>query len=374
MNGIWRGLTWDHPRGYRALEAAAWRASESGLSLSWDRHSLEGFEAHPISELCARYDLVVLDHPHVGEAVAADCLTPLEDLFDHEEIALWRRECIGPSLNSYRYAGTHWALPLDAASQVMARRRDVIESPPVTWDEVVALSGRKTVALSLSGPHAILTFQSICAALGAQPADHPDVFMDRAVAREAWSILSCLARTSPEALSNANPIAILEHMSANDDVALCPLVYGYVTYAPGPVAFSDAPRVTANGPIGSILGGTGIGVSRRARPSPELMDHLRWLMSAEAQSGFIPDHDGQPALRSAWRDPAVDARWGGFYSGTIQTLEQASLRPRHDGAIAFQTAASERLRRGLVGGEAADAVLDNVQTLHERHHAPGAQT
>ena len=91
MNGIWRGLTWDHPRGYRALEAAAWRAAESGLSLSWDRHSLEGFETHPIGELCARFDLVVLDHPHVGEAVAADGLTPLEDLFGADEIAGWRR-------------------------------------------------------------------------------------------------------------------------------------------------------------------------------------------------------------------------------------------------------------------------------------------
>ena len=374
MNGIWRGLTWDHPRGYRALEAAAWRAAESGLSLSWDRHSLEGFETHPIGELCARYDLVVLDHPHVGEAVAADCLTPLEDLFSADEIAGWRRDCIGPSLDSYRYADQHWALPLDAASQVMARRRDVVETPPATWDEVIALSERKTVVLSLSGPHAILSFQSVCAALGAKAAAEPDVFMARAAAREAWAVLSRLTRTSPEALRDANPIAILDHMSAHDDVALCPLVYGYVTYAPGPVAFSDAPRVAANGPIGSILGGTGIGVSRRARPSPELLDHLRWLMFAEAQSGFIPDHDGQPALRSAWRDPAVDARWGGFYSGTVQTLEQASLRPRHDGAIAFQTAASERLRRGLLGGDAADAVLDDLQTLYARHHAPGAET
>lgn len=374
MNGIWRGLTWDHPRGYRALEAAAGRAAESGLNLSWARHSLEGFEAHPIADLCARHDLVVLDHPHVGEAVAAGCLTPLEDLFEAEEIAGWRRDCIGPSLDSYHYAQRHWALPLDAASQVMARRRDAVQTAPATWDEVITLSERKTVVLSLSGPHAVLSLQSVCAALGARPAADPEIFMDRAAAREAWSILSRLTRTSPEALRNANPIAILEHMSAHDDVALCPLVYGYVTYAPGAVGFSDAPRVTADGPIGSILGGTGIGVSRRARPSPELLDHLRWLMSADTQSGFIPEHDGQPAMRSAWRDPALDARWGGFYSGTIQTLEHASLRPRHDGAIAFQTAASERLRGGLLGGDAAAAVLDDLQTLYARHHAPGAET
>ena len=80
----YRGLTWDHPRGFRALEAAAEGVdpARDGFSLTWDRHSLEGFEERPIREQCDLYDLVVLDHPHVGEAVAADCLVPLEELFE----------------------------------------------------------------------------------------------------------------------------------------------------------------------------------------------------------------------------------------------------------------------------------------------------
>jgi hypothetical protein len=77
----YRGLTWDHPRGYRALEAAAQDiAPGQGLSILWDRHSLEGFEAAPIAELAEHYDLIVLDHPHVGEAVAQDCLLPMASL------------------------------------------------------------------------------------------------------------------------------------------------------------------------------------------------------------------------------------------------------------------------------------------------------
>ena len=92
------GLTWDHPRGYNALAAAAARLNpeRDGLSLSWERHSLEGFEVHPIADLCTRYDLVVLDHPHVGEAVAMQCLQPLESLFNADEIASLARHTIGP--------------------------------------------------------------------------------------------------------------------------------------------------------------------------------------------------------------------------------------------------------------------------------------
>ena len=114
----YKGLTWDHPRGFNALAAASEKVE--GFSLRWDKHPLEGFETHPIADLCARYDLVVLDHPHVGEAVAHDCLVPLEDLFGPDEIARLEADCIGPSLSSYHYAGKHWALPLDAATQVMA--------------------------------------------------------------------------------------------------------------------------------------------------------------------------------------------------------------------------------------------------------------
>lgn len=71
-----KALTWDHPRGYNALVAAAKlpEVISSGLAISWDKQPLEGFESHPIADLCARYDLVVLDHPHVGEAVGGDCL------------------------------------------------------------------------------------------------------------------------------------------------------------------------------------------------------------------------------------------------------------------------------------------------------------
>lgn len=373
----YRGLTWDHPRGYKALEAAAARLDpiRDGLSLTWDRHSLEGFEERPIGEQCELYDLVVLDHPHVGEAVAARCLRPLEELFAPEEIAVWRGEAMGKSLASYHYAGQHWALPQDAATQVMAWRRDRLDAPPTLWDEVARLSETGGVVLSLSGPHAALTFQSICAAHGAAPAAEREIFLERTAARAAWTLLARLATKSPQALRPLNPIGILEHMSLNDDVAVCPLVYGYVNYAPGgALNFADAPRVTADGPVGSILGGTGIGVSRACKVTPQLLDHLRWLMSDGTQRGFIPQHQGQPALKSAWRDPAVNARWGGFYADTYATLDGASLRPRHDGAIAFQAAASHRIRSGLEAGEAADRVLDDLQALFVRHRPVGAET
>jgi multiple sugar transport system substrate-binding protein len=375
----YHALTWDHPRGYNALAAAAALLDEArdGIAIEWHKQPLEGFEAHPIEDLCARYDLVVLDHPHIGEAVAAGCLQPLESLFGADELTTLARATIGPSLASYRYRGEHWALPLDAATQVMASRTDLLDGPtPVTWDEVREL--RQPVALSLAGPHAALTFQSVATAFAGPPAEaDPERFVGEAVGLRVLDLMADLAARTPDAVRDLNPIGLLGHMAAQDDVALCPLVYGYVNYAAPAsgraILFAEAPRAGPGGRPGSTLGGTGIGISTRAQVTPALLDHLRWLMSANAQENFIPTRDGQPSRRSAWYNDAINARWGNFYRNTAETLERASVRPRHKGAIAFQTAASALIRDGLAEGRPHRIILDALQNAYSESRTPGAE-
>ena len=158
----YRGITWDHPRGRRALEHTAAGLDPDRLSLRWDHQPLEGFEATPIEQLAERYDLLIIDHPHVGDAVATGCLQPMEAVMGREFLETLEGRAVGPSLATYRRDGGTWALPLDAATQVQARRADLAAEAPQTWDDVLALAARAPVALSLSGPHAYLTFASLC--------------------------------------------------------------------------------------------------------------------------------------------------------------------------------------------------------------------
>jgi len=209
----YRGLTWNHPRGYAALVAAAVQLDEArdALGIAWDRQPLEGFESHPIAQLCARYDLVVLDHPHVGEAIEQRCLQPLENLFRSDELATLSKQIIGPSYSSYAYGGKHWALPLDAATQVCAYRADLIdEAPPRTWAEVVALSERVPVALSLAGPHAALSFWSIAAALGDPPGrTDPGRLIAIDTGLQVIELMTALAARMPESVrSGALPAGL----------------------------------------------------------------------------------------------------------------------------------------------------------------------
>jgi multiple sugar transport system substrate-binding protein len=370
----YKALTWDHPRGYNALAAASDVARQSGeIDIQWDKQPLEGFESHPIADLCARYDLVVLDHPHVGEAVAAACLQTLEDVFDTETLSLIGRDTIGPCLSSYHYAGSTWALPLDAATQVMAVRQDLVDgNVPVTWAEVTAFSEKTgKVALSLAGPHAALSFLSIASAYGEEAGrEGNDFLVSDQVGAEVFELMARLAVRSPRSVMSLNPIGILGHMASYGDVVLCPLIYGYVNYsAPAAghrVAFHDAPRVAIGGRPGSTLGGTGIAISKRCTVTPELKAHLTWLMGAEAQVGFIPDREGQPSRRQAWHDEGVNGAWGDFYRNTADTLEKAYVRPRFNGYIKFQTEASALLREAFASKVGAAAAVRQLNDTYRK--------
>jgi len=359
-----RGLTWDHPRGYTALKAAA------GDLISWDTQPLEGFESNPIDDLCARYDLVVLDHPHLGDALATGCLTSLDDLFGADELAGWAAASIGSTMQSYVCDGRRWALPLDAATQVCAVRADLVGEPPATWDDVERISRTAPVALSLAGPHAFLTFASIAVALGEEPAADPDRLLSTGTGMGVLDLMAAIDERAPAPTRALNPIGLLELMSTSDALALCPLVYGYVNYAEH-LTFTDAPAAEPGGRPGSTLGGTGIAVSSRCTPTAALIDHIRWLMNADAQTRFLPTHAGQPSARAAWADDQVNAEAGGFYRRTARTCETAWVRPRYAGYIAFQSAASAVVRDTLAGALDHRSGLDRLQELYrEKERSP----
>ena len=366
----YRGLTWDHPRGRLALEraAAATATDAAGERLiDWDAQPLEGFEASPIDELAARYDVIVLDHPHLGDAIAAGALRPLDTLFPAEFRAGVALAAVGPSAASYTLDGHLWALPLDAATQVAVSVPELVPTAPRTWAEVADLATVAPVGLSLGGPHAFLTYASLCVALGSEPSVVPGAgFVDPAVGEQALGMLAGIARTLPPQSAGLNPIGLLERMRRERDIAYIPLVYGYVTYASGTDAlrFDDAPGAGVATRRGSTIGGTGIAVSSRCAPDAALLAHLAGLLDPEYQRTRIPADAGQPSLRSAWTDDAVNAASGDFYRRTLATIEQAWVRPRVAGCIPFQGAASAVLREAILDGR--PGAVDHVNDLFDR--------
>ena len=361
-----KGMTWDHPRGYEPLAAcsALWK-ERTGVDITWDRRSLQDFESFPVDELARQYDLIVVDHPHVGQVTREGCLLP----FDTDRLASIARGTVGRSFESYLWQGRQWALPIDAATQVQAWRPDRLAGAPADWAQVLELARAGRVALPMRAPHSLMCLYTLSAQRGA-PArvEGPDLF-DVEIAAPVCEQLAEVMRLIDPRCIEMDPIAVFEAMARPDSSIDCvPLIYGYVNYAWAGfrvvrLQFSDIPAFEGRGPTGSALGGTGIAVSARTAHAKEAFDFAVWVADAEAQRGPFAAAGGQPGHAAAWEDASVNAAAADFYRATRATLEGAWVRPRHDGYMPFQHAASLRLNAGLLNGEPAREIVRALNTM-----------
>ena len=135
----------------------------------------------------------------------------------------------------------------------------------------------------------------------------------------------------------SNPIAIYDAMSSGDEIAYVPFGFSYVNYSrlgvPNPIRFTTIAGPGADPAAGAILGGAGCAISSRCTEIEAAVRYLTWLHQPPHQAGAYFRHGGQPGLRAAWTDPEIDREAGGFFSGTLETMDKSYLRPRFDGFI-----------------------------------------
>ena len=366
-------MTWSHPRGYDPMVATClvWKA-RTDVEIVWDKRSLQDFESYPVEDLARAYDLIVIDHPHVGQITAENCLAPLDVEGRELERAALARGSVGQSYPSYTWQGRQWAFPIDAAAQVLAYRPDRLARPPRLWAEVMALALEGRVIVPLRPPHSLMLLMTLCANLGAPcgvKRDRP--FLDPGIGAEVIVPMAELVALLDRGDFERDPIAASELLATGDKpLAVMPFGYGYVNYAmdgfrPHRLVFGDIPALGNRGALGSALGGTGIAVSAFSANRGAAIDYAYWVASAEIQRGLYARAGGQPGHAAAWEDDAVNAATGDFYRRTRATLEASYVRPRHNGYMGFQAAASDRLNAGLKAGEPAGAIVDALNRLFE---------
>jgi multiple sugar transport system substrate-binding protein len=380
---VLRGITWDHPRGLGGLQAtaAAWTAARPGVRVEWTTRSLQAFADQPVDELARRFDLICLDHPAVGEAVARSCLVPLDEHLEPAALAAQAEASVGRSAESYRWEGRRWALATDAAAQVAAYRPDLLERAgvalPRTWPEALdAAAALRRAGLWAAVPaipvDAACAFLAVCAALGEAPFAAGGAVVSRPTGREALALLGALVERCHPSSLDWNPPRMLDHMGTADDVAYCPLAFGYANYArPG---FRDHPVLAAPPPAGDdgrprgTLGGAGLAVSASSPAVGEAVRYAAFVADPGIQRTIYFQAGGQPGHRAAWTDPAVNATAGGFFADTLASLDVALLRPRHDGFLGFQEAAGDLVHGHLRRGGDPDPVLAAMDAAWRASH------
>jgi multiple sugar transport system substrate-binding protein len=369
-----RGMTWGHRRAIDPLLAtkALFEQQHPDIEIEWASRPLSGFEFTPVQDLAKEYDLIVLDHPFCGEIAATGCLLAVDDVI----AAAGGNRYVGPSLDSYSYAGACWAVPIDAACQVAVSRPDLLQAlnamPPIDWRELIALGQKAStkglkLAIGLRGVHSLMTFFTLCANLGTPCSTDPEQpLVGRDTARTALDHIRSLLAHCPRESLDWNSIELHDVMVARDDLVTCPAVYCYATYAEGdqrrPLRFHDMPG--PNGLKGSTIGGTGLGISAVRGAGEAALAYARFAASPEVQRFFAENH-GQPARRETWTDPAIDARFGNCYSSTLKTMEACWIRPRFPGYLGFQAKGGDLIEQHLRGQMDEATLLDLLQRAFE---------
>ena len=373
-----RGITWKHDRGLAPLLATAkdFCGRHAGLTIEWEARSLQEFGEGTVQVLADNYDLVIIDHPYMGQVAQEGCFLPLDQHFTEPQLRELERDSVGASYRSYYFEGHQWALPVDAAAQVAGYRADLLEANgfkvPQTWEEVLSLAKfrRGFVSPALSPLDSLMCFFTLCANLGEPPFHGSEQVVGTEIGQQALERLRILSEHSFEGALAANPIAIWERMSSSDDIAYCPLAFGYSNYArlgyrSKLVSFAPIPS-SGRGPVGATLGGAGVAVSASCRHLDLTLEYVSWITGKECQRTLYVESGGQPASKAAWLDPHANELTNSYFAVTLPVLENAWLRPRFSGFEYFQIKALTIVGRFLGAQISSRETLNQLDELYRQ--------
>lgn len=351
--------------------ASAYERQTGGeVSVTWVARTLKEFGVLSVEELAKQFDLIVIDHPHIGTMAESGCVVALDDYVDTSTWPALSTQSPGGSHQSYHYAGHQWAFAIDAACQTSAWRPDLLRVPPRTWEEVIVLAQGGRVMWPLCAVDAAASFMSLTMALGEPCGATNDYFVSRAVGRWALATMYDVARPSDPACLEANPIHLLDALADTDEYSYSPLSFCYVNYSRDDhrghrVAFGDIPAAESSmTPRGALLGGAGLAVSAHCQSIEAAVAYALYVASPQVQADLYYFSGGQPAHRSAWTSPTLDVASGGFFSGVGPVLKNSWTRPNGPGFAAFQNEMVDLFEDWYSQAPAPTMFLDRLDELH----------
>ena len=386
---VLRGITWGHTRGYLPMVATAQRYGElhPDVQIDWHIRSLQSFADDSIATLSANYDLLVIDHPSIGEAAAHEIFIPLDKFLSEDFLQDQSDNSVGASHASYHIAGHQWALAIDAAAPVAALRPDILEAngfgEPATWDDMLELARAGLVALAGLPLDCLMHWYSLCISEGQTPFTAAAAIVDKDVGMAALGAIKELTTLCGESSLTRNPIAAYELMTTSDGYGYSPLAYGYSNYARsgysitsrGPLLFSAPPKRLGKS-LCTTLGGAGLAVSARCsgRTLDTALNYAQFVASGPIQTGLYTAGGGQPGYRGAWLDAENNRATRNFFMRTLATLDSAYVRPRHERAIEFQIRATAVMNAYLHSRLSSQEALEALDELDRRLRLPTLHT
>jgi multiple sugar transport system substrate-binding protein len=381
---VLRGITWNHSRALPPLVATAQRFEElhPHVRIQWEKRSLHEFGHADIVTLARNFDLLVIDHPMAGDAEVAGVLNDLLPLLSLEEINDLQDDSLGPCFSSYVYNSRLYALPIDAAAPAASLRPDLFEKhdlrEPEVWKDVLSLARAGWVRMPGFSADLFLNFMGLCVSRGSAVGASEEQLVEHETGAHCLEQLCELAALMPDDIYRLNPIALYERMSSEDSFAYCPFAYTYSNYSrkgfgAKHIRFSDPVALDEHLPMRTVLGGTGIAISTKCDQIVLAVEYSLFVAGRSCQSTLYGICGGQPASRSAWRDPLLNQLTDNFFTRTVASIERAFVRPQYPGYVNLQEHAGEAITEYCKRRGDTHSLLEQIDALYRSSINKGIQ-
>lgn len=236
-----------------------------------------------------------------------------------------------------------YSAPYNTNTQLLWYRKDLVEQPPKTWDEMIAMSEKLAEE---DKPHLIevqgaqyegytVWFNTMVASAGGTilSEDSKEVALGEP-AREALETMATFARSVAADPSLPNQMEDQNRLAFESGTAAFQLNYPFVY----PSAKENAPKIHKemgwalypsvgdNEQSHVTIGGIDLGVSAHSDMKEEAFDAIECLREPKKQARNAIDGGLPPVTESVYQDPEFQKNYP-FWETILEALKTASVRP-----------------------------------------------
>ena len=279
-------------------------------------------------------DLIGMDVIWTAEFANAGWVRPYEGA----DATAVTKDAFDSAVESASFDGEVYGAPFNANTELMFYRKDLVPTPPETWDEMIDAAQQAGSTIQLQADRYegfVVWFNSLVESAGGQILSGPEeVDLPEQPTDQALEIIGKLANS---------PAASPDIDTSNEDTARLGYEGGAAFQINYTFAFGSAgenapdvqaqtgiaryPSVNAGQPSRPPLGGFNIGVSEFSENPDEAFEAAKCISAPKSQL-VATELDGlPPSNQTLYTDPVVTEAYPGFAPLVKQSIDDAAVRP-----------------------------------------------
>ncbi|HET6211224.1 MAG TPA: ABC transporter substrate-binding protein [Jatrophihabitans sp.] len=323
------------------------------------------------------YDVVTVDVVWTAQFAAKGWLVPLKDSYNLDTSAL-----LPATVKAATYNGTLFAAPYASDGGLLYYRKDLVPTPPTTWDQLIADCQGKTTSGTISGPKpgcyagqfakyeglTVNAAEAINAAGGVIVKDDgktPNVNTPEAAKGLDFLVNGFKQGYIPKEALGFKETESLNAFAAGQLVFMrnWPYADAILSGKDSKVAskFGIAPLPGPNGHGASSLGGHSVAISQYSKHKATDIDFLKFLESDEIQRNDLTQGTLAPVTTALYSDPALTTQFP-YLATLLASIQTAVPRPVTPFYPAVTEAIETNAYAALQGSVSTQSALNSLQS------------